>query len=302
VIHDVLRPSQGHDRPDLDRLRHAVVEVALDATQGVDHVAVAAGKTDAPARHRVTLRERRELDGHVPRARHLEDARRLVALEADFRVGEVVKHHQVVLPRERDDPLEEGTVHHRRRRIVRERQDQHLRLGPGAGDRLLEIGDEVGARGEGHVAQVAPGDDGRILVDRIRGVGTQHNVSRTDRHQHEMRQALLGSDHGDGLAVRIERDPVAALVPLGGGGAQVRDAARGRVAVVARVAGGFPDLVDHVRRRGEIRVSHAQVDDVLARAAGGLHQVDDLGQDVGGQPVELVEVVTNPFGHAAAPL
>ena len=46
------------------------------------------------------------------RAGHLEDARRLVAVEADLGVGEVVEHHEVVLLRERDDPLEERAVDH----------------------------------------------------------------------------------------------------------------------------------------------------------------------------------------------
>ena len=68
----------------------------------------------------------------------------------------------------------------------------------------------------------------------------------------------------------IERDAVAALVPLGDGGAQVRHAARRRVAVVARVARGLADLLDHVRRRREVGVAHAEVDHVLAGAARGV--------------------------------
>ena len=71
-----------------------------------------------------------------------------------------------------EPPLEERAIHHGRGRIVRERDDEHLRLRPGARDRHLEVGDQVGIGRERHVAQVAARDDHRVLVDRIRGIGT----------------------------------------------------------------------------------------------------------------------------------
>jgi hypothetical protein len=88
-----------------------------------------------------------------------------------------VEHHEVVLLRERDDPLEESAIDHRRGRIVRERDDQHLRLRPRARDRDLEVRDQVRVGRERHVAQVAARDDHRVLVDRIGGIGTQHDVA-----------------------------------------------------------------------------------------------------------------------------
>ena len=87
--------------------------------------------------------------------------------------------------------------------------------------------------------------------------------------EHEVREALLRADHRDRLGVGIELDAVAALVPLADRGAQVGDAARRRVAVVARVARRLADLLDDVRRRRQVGVAHAEVDDVLAGAARG---------------------------------
>ena len=105
-------------------------------------------------------------------------ARGLVAVEGDLRVGEVVQDHQVVGARELDDPLEEGQIDDMRRRVRRERHDQHLRLGPGAADGLLEVLDEVRLVVQRHLAQVTAGDDHRVLVDRVGGVLHEHDVAR----------------------------------------------------------------------------------------------------------------------------
>ena len=48
---------------------------------------------------------------------------------------------------------------------------------------------------------------------------------------------------------------------------QAQDPARRRVSVGLPVAHGFDELLDNVRPRGDVRVAHAQVDDVLARPA-----------------------------------
>ena len=61
----------------------------------------------------------------------------------------------------------------------------------------------------------------------------------------------------------------------------------------------FADLLDDMLRRRQIRIAHAEVDDVLAGAARRLHQLDDLGEDVRGQSGELVEVMA---AHARTPL
>jgi hypothetical protein len=128
-------------------------------------------------------------------------------------------------------------------------------------------------------------------VDRIGGILHQHHVSRADRHQHEVGEPLLGPDDRDRLVVRVELDSVAALIPLGDGGPQVRQPLGRGVAVVSRILRGLDDLRDDVGRGRQVRIPHPQVDDVLAGAARGARQVGDLSQDVGRKSVQLVEIV-----------
>ena len=71
---------------------------------------------------------------------------------------------------------------------------------------------------------------------------------------------------------------------------QPGDAARGRVAVGARIADRLDQLVDDRPRRRAVRVAHAEVDDVVAGGARRrLHRVD-LAEDVGRQAPDAVEL------------
>src|SRR5215813_13172490 len=65
LLHYALFALEGHDGGDLDGLEGAVVEIRLDAGQGVDHARVAADESHAPARHVVRLGHGEELDAHV---------------------------------------------------------------------------------------------------------------------------------------------------------------------------------------------------------------------------------------------
>ncbi len=61
--------------------------------------------------------------------------------------------------------------------------------------------------------------------------------------------------------------------------------------MVARIAGGFDELVDDGARSGSVRVAHAEVDHIeLRRARFGLHLIDD-GEDVGGKLCDAIELV-----------
>ena len=71
---------------------------------------IADHEADAPAGHVVALREGEELDGDVFGAGNFEDAGRLVAVEDEVGVGEVVDEVDAVLLAERDEALEEGEV------------------------------------------------------------------------------------------------------------------------------------------------------------------------------------------------
>src|SRR5207244_12304778 len=61
LLDDRLRAVQGVRRRDLDRLEDAVVEVALDAREGADDLAVAAREANPPAWRSVALGQRKKL-------------------------------------------------------------------------------------------------------------------------------------------------------------------------------------------------------------------------------------------------
>ena len=72
--------------------------------------------------------------------------------------------------------------------------------------------------------------------------------------------------------------------------AQALDAARGRIAVGARIARRLAQLVDDIVGRRHVGIAHAEIDDVLAaRARLRLEAVHFL-EDVGRQPLDAVEI------------
>ena len=134
-----------------------------------------------------------------------------------------MNHHELVLFGELHHLDEEVLLHAHRGRIVREGQDEHLGLGPGKTGRLLQAGEEVLARHQGHRAQVAVGDDDRIGVDGIGRVRHQHPVPRLEDRQGQVGHALLGADGGDGLGLGIQLDLVMVPIPGRDGLAEPRD-------------------------------------------------------------------------------
>ncbi len=181
------------------------------------------------------------------RARHLHDRGRLQAVEGDVGVREVVHDVDAVAARERDHALEELEVDALRGRIAGEAEDHHLRLRERLADRALELGEEVHARRHAHRADVGAGDDRAVDVDRIARVGHQHRVAALERGEHQVREAFLRADRDDRLAVGVDLDLVAALVPVGDRATQTRDALGHRVAVGVGPLRGFDELVDDVR-------------------------------------------------------
>ena len=109
--------------------------------------------------------------------------------------------------------------------------------------------------------------DGREEVDWIRRRGHDCRVTRLHEHPHQVREALLRADRRDGLRLRVELDAETVAVQVADRAAQLGDAAARRVAVVVRLRGRFGQLLDHGRRRGEVRVAEAEVDHVVPGAA-----------------------------------
>src|SRR5262249_12476402 len=82
----------------------------------------------------------------------------------------------------------------------------------------------------------------------------------------------------------------AALIVAGLGAAQPRNAARGRVAMRARIANHLAKLVDDRLGGRQVGVAHAEIDDVGAARAGAGLQPIYLLEDVRRQPADLVKL------------
>ena len=119
------------NRGDLDRLEHPVVQVALDPRQRRDHPRIPHAVAHPPAGHVVALRQGVELDPDLLRARHLQEAGRLVAVEPQIGVREIVHHHELVVLGEGDDMGRGEEVAEAAERVDRQQQPEHqlLRVG-----------------------------------------------------------------------------------------------------------------------------------------------------------------------------
>ena len=206
---------EGHRGRDLDRLERAIVEIALELRQGGHDLGVADQEGHPPASHGERLRHGVELNAPVLGSGDLENRRRVVPVEADIGVGVVVDDDQIPLGRERDDLLEERGIDTDRRRVVRERDDEHPRLGPAVLPGPLQVGDELVPLGQGNLTDGSASEDGSPDMDRVGGCGNEAGIARLEQDPHEMGEALLGPDDVQHLGLRIEVDPEPSQIEVG---------------------------------------------------------------------------------------
>ena len=146
-----------------------------------------------------------------------------------------------------------------------------------------------------HRADRGAGDDEAEGVDRVARVGREHDVARRGDRGGEAGEPFLRSHRHDDFGLGIDLDPEAAAVIVRLRAAQAGNALRLRIAVRVGLLRDLDQFLDDVRRRRQIGVAHAEVDDVLARRARRRPHAVDLGDDVGRQALDAVEIV----GHAA---
>ena len=127
-------------------------------------------------------------------------------------------------------------------------------------------------------------------MNRIARVRAKHDIARRRDRLRDVGEALLGAERRHHLRVGIELHAEAAAVIGRLRLAQPRNAAGGRIAVGAWLAGHFSQLVQHMRRRRQVRVAHAEVDDVGTRIACRELGLVDLLEDVGRQSPNAVEL------------
>ncbi len=133
-----------------------------------------------------------------------------VVAEIDFGISEVGDHPQAVRAGEGDDLLVEGEIGDISGRVGRIADHQHLGLGHGVAHRPVEDVEEVRAGRGRDRADRGAGDDEAELVDRIGGIGREHDVAGRGDRLGEVGEPLLRAQRHDHLAVGIELDPEAA--------------------------------------------------------------------------------------------
>ncbi len=189
-----------------------------------------------------------ELDADVARAVDLEERHRLLAVEVDLGVRGVVADDDLVTLGERDRLAEELARRGRRRRIVRVAEPHQLRgLRDAVGNRR-QVGQERVLAPQRHAMDDAVAESRADRVDRITGVGAEHDVARIDERDRHVRDAFLRADQRDDLAIGVEADAESRCVPVRGGTPERRHAFVIRVAVVGGVARRLAKLGDDVRR------------------------------------------------------
>ncbi len=206
--------------------------------------------------------------------------------------------------------IERGGVGGRVRRVAGDERD---RLGHRMDHRPLQRREEgrrrLGRHGADHAARHQEAEG----VDRVARIGHQHDIARPGDGLRHVGEALLGPQRCDDLGVGVELHAEAALVIMRLGPTQAPDALGGRIAVGARLASGLDQLLDDMLGRRQVRIAHAEIDDVDALGAlGGLDLVD-LFEDVGRQALDAVKIghsngsfaggpaSLSPGGRAAAP-
>jgi hypothetical protein len=183
--------------------------------------------------------------------------------------------------------IEIGRVGGRVRRIVEDqRQRLRDRMAHGALDRDEELVVGLDRHGADHAAchQKAEG------VDRIGRIRAQDDIARRGDRLRHIGEAFLGAERRDDLRVWVQLHAETAGVIGSLRLAKTRNTARGRVAVGARIAHDVAQFVDHGLRRRQIRISHAEIDDVGAGRSRARLQAVDLFEDVGRKAADLVKL------------
>ena len=198
-------------------------------------------------------------------------------------------HEHVVLFGQRHHALEKIQLDALRRRVGWKAENHHLRLGNALADAAFEFRKKIDARRHRDRADLRARDHRAVDVDRVTGIGHQHGVAAIERGQHQVRQPFFRTDGDNGFAVRIDLHAIALAVPARDGAAQARYALGGGITVRIGPLRHSAQLLDDMRRRGAIRIAHAEVDDVFAAAARGHLQLGSDIEDVRGKTFDAFE-------------
>ncbi len=285
----ILRAVERRGRRDLDRREGAVIEIGLHARQRRDQRRIADREADAPAGHRIGLAGRGEFDRDLFRARHLQHRGRRIVVEIDLGIGEIGEQPDLLMAAEIDDLGIEIEIDNLRRRIGREVDDQRQRLRHGCRHRLLQLAHEIDLGPDRDMTHRGAGDDEAEGMDRIGRIRREDDVAWRGDRLRQIGETLFRAEGDDHLALGIELDAETAGVIGRLGAAQAGDAARGRIAMGARILDRLDQLLDDMRRRRPVGIAHAKVDHIATRRSRLRLQRIHFGEDIGRQSLDAIE-------------
>src|SRR5262245_2630591 len=121
----ILGPIEGDDARNLQRLKDAVVQIALDLSQRPDDLTIADAKSHTPARHVVCLGQCVELDADVFRTWYLKKTGGSVPVEHDIRISQIMDHNHMMFFGKRHNFFEKLKIHNRGRGIMWKINDEN---------------------------------------------------------------------------------------------------------------------------------------------------------------------------------
>ena len=222
----------------------------------------------------------------------------MLVVEIDLGISEIGQDEDLVLLRERDEVLVEIEARDIGGRIGGIADDQRDRLRDRMDDRALHRLEELRRRLRRHRADHAARHQEAEGMDRVARIGAQDDVARRGDRLRDIGKAFLRAERRDDLGVRIELHAEAARVIGGLRLAQAGNAARGRIAVGSRLAEGLLQLLQHMRRRRQVRIAHAEVDDIGAGIPRGRLGLVDLLEHVRRQAADAVKIFHGPRAPA----
>src|SRR5215472_2537036 len=179
----VLRSIQRNDAGNLQRLKNAVIQVALNLGQRANDLSISDTKPHTPSRHVVGLGKGIELDADILSPRDLQKTRCLVSVEYNVGISKVVDDDHLMFYGKCDDLLKKFQVYHLSGRIVRKINDQNFGSRECLPINTLEVIEEVAVWAQFNPADLSSCNDKTIHVDGICGCGGQNDIARPNHCQ-----------------------------------------------------------------------------------------------------------------------
>jgi hypothetical protein len=162
-------------------------------------------------------------------------------------------------------------------------------------DRVLQGDEKFRRRLRRNRADDAASHEEAESVNGVARIGHEDDVARRGDRLRHVGEAFLRAQRGDDLRIRIELHTEAALVIGRLGAPQAGNAAGRRITVGSRLADGFLQLLDDMRGRRQVRIAHAEIDDICPGiACDRLRLVDDF-ENVRGETADAVKIFHKPF-------